>query len=145
MYTDIDEVLKRVDSVIKYVWSELNQTIKNNTNLTAFNHAFNLRRILQLSLRLKQAILDMAPGGREYWNYATSVLLHFKPELVAHLFVVLKSYKEGYANYFLGGFNEMVDDELYTDILERAEHLPLQGYSRVLLQIMRGSILVQIH
>lgn len=140
---DIAKALKRIDSVIEYVESERDQTIKNNPIGPKGYNALNLRQIPQLSLRMKQTILDMAPRGSEYWNYAASVLPPFKPETVAQLLGALKSLREDYASDFLGGFNEMVDAELFTDILGQAEYLLSQGYFRA--SIVAAGVALESH
>ena len=127
---DREEALKRIDSVIQYVDSELGQAIKNYPGQPTPYHALNLRQIPQLFLRLKQTLLDLSPRGSEYWNYAVSFSFPFKFESVAQLYGTLKSLREEYANDFFSGFNEMVDAELFTDILEQAEYLLSQSYFR---------------
>ena len=127
---DKTEALKRIDGVLKYVEVELDQAVKNYPSQPTPYHALNMRQIPQLSLRLKQTLLDLSPHGSEYWSYADSFSAPFKFDSVAQLFGTLKSLREEYANDFLGGFNEMVDAELFTDILEQAEYLLSQRYFR---------------
>ena len=124
------EALKRIDNVIKYVESELNQIKKRNPYALGTYNSLNLRQISQLFLRLKQTLLDMSPRGSEYWKYASSFSGPFNSDSVAKLFGTLKSLREDYANDFLSGFNEMVDAELFTDILEQAGYLFSQSYFR---------------
>ena len=127
---DKTEALKRIDSVLKYVDDELAQAVKNNPNNPTPYHALNLRQIPQLSLRLKQTLLDLSPRGSEYWNYAVSFSSPFNFDSVGKLFGTLKSLREDYANDFLSGFNEMVDADIFTDVLEQAEYLLSQDYFR---------------
>ena len=72
----------------------------------------------------------MSPRGSEYWKYASSFSGPFNSDSVAKLFGTLKSLREDYANDFLSSFNEMVDAELFTDILEQAGYLFSQSYFR---------------
>ena len=124
---DKAEALKRIDSVLNYVKSELDPTIRSgNIDYSALN----LRQVPQLSLRLKQTLLDLSPRGSEYWKYASSFSGLFTYQSVAQLFGTLKSLREDYANDFLSDFNEMVDAELFSDILEQAESLLSQSYFR---------------
>ena len=125
---DKTEALKRIDNVIDYVTLESDEAIKNSPSVFTPYHALNLRQIPQLSLRLKQTLLDMSPHGSEYWNYAVSFSSPFNFDSVAKLYGALKSLREEYANDFLGGFNEMLDAEIFTDILEQAEYLLSQDY-----------------
>ena len=127
---DKTEALKRIDNVIDYVTLESDEAIKNSPSVFTPYHALNLRQIPQLSLRLKQTLLDMSPHGSEYWNYAVSFSSPFNFDSVAKLFGTLKSLREDYANDFLSGSNEMVDAELFTDILEQAGYLFSQSYFR---------------
>ena len=108
---------------------ELDQAIRNYDNNPS-DQALNLMLTPQLSLRLKQTLLDLSPRGSEYWNYAVSFSNPFNFESLASLLGTLKSLREDYANDFLGGFNEMVDAELFSNILEQAESLLSQGYFR---------------
>ena len=127
---DKAEALKRIDDVLKYVDKELSEAKRRKPTLSTVYHALTMRQIPQLSLRLKQILLDLSPHGSEYWKYAASFSAPFKPDSVAQLFGTLKSLREEYENDFLSGFNEMVDAELFTDILEQAEYLRSQGYVR---------------
>ncbi len=127
---DTSKALKRIDSVIKYVDAEVDQANKNRPAVSKSYYALNIRQIPQLCLRLKQTLLDMSPRGSEYWNYAASFSGPFRAISVGNLYGALKSLREDYANGFLSGFNEMVDTELFADILEQAEYLLSQGYFR---------------
>ena len=125
-----EEALMRIDNVIKYVEDELDKASKSNPMIHPTYRILNLRQIPQLCLRMKQTLLDMSPRGSEYWNYATSVSSPFKYDSVAHLLGALNSLREDYAKGFLIGFNEMIDADIFTDILEQAEYLLKQGYFR---------------
>lgn len=125
-----EEALKRIDSVIKYVDGEIEWARQAYPGHPTPYHSLNMRQIPQLSLRLKQTLLDMSPHGSEYWRYAATFSGPFKFDSVAQLFGILKSLREDYANDFLSGFNEMVDGELFSDILEQGEYLLSQGYVR---------------
>ena len=127
---DTSKALKRIDSVIKYVDAEVDQANKNRPAVSKSYYALNIRQIPQLCLRLKQTLLDMSPHGSEYWNYAASFSGPFRAISVGNLYGALKSLREDYANGFLSGFNEMVDAELFADILKQAEYLISQGYFR---------------
>lgn len=128
---DKAEALERIDDVLKYVQKELDEASKKHPipPSTPY-HALNIRQIPQLSLRLKQTLLDLSPHGSEYWKYAASFSAPFKPDSVAQLFGTLKSLREEYENDFLSGFNEMIGAELFTGILEQAEYLLSQSYVR---------------
>ena len=111
--------------------------LKRSNHLKKFNpfdssvrYSINTGQAAQLSVRLKQTILDMAPRGSAYWNYAYSFSGPFVAESVPQLIGTLISLRDDYANDFLSGFNEMVDAELFSDILEQAESLLSQGYFR---------------
>lgn len=132
-----EEALKRIDSVIKYVNDTLDQAEKQWRKENPFSFTptpsysmLNARQVSQLSVRLKQTILDMSPAGSEYNKYASSFLPPYTYISVAQLFGTLRGLREDYANDFLKGFNEMIDAELFSDILEQAEYLLSQNYVR---------------
>ncbi len=127
---DKAKALKRIDSVIIYVDNEVLKANKHITGYPTPFDALNGVQIPQLCLRLKQTLLDLSPRESEYWNYVSSFSGLFTPQTVAQLYGTLKSLREDYANDFLSGFNEMVDADLFTDILEQAESLLSQGYFR---------------
>ena len=132
MSSSIDkaEALKRINSVLKYVSDELVRSKKFNPSDSSNQYSINTGQAAQLSVRLKHTLLDMAPRGSAYWNYASSISGSFTPQTVVQLYGILISLREDYANDFLSGFNEMVDAELFSDILEQAESLLSQGYFR---------------
>lgn len=90
----------------------------------------SVTQISQLSIRIKQTLLDLSPPGSQYWNYANSFRSPFTFDTVAKLHGTLLSLKEDYANDFLNNFNEMLDAEIFSEILEQAEYLLSQGYLR---------------
>ena len=117
------EALKRIDSVIKYVRDEVVSLKKLKPSDSSAPFTINKGDAAQLSVRLKQTILDMAPRGSAYWDYASSFSDTFVGTSVPQLYGALLSLREDYANDFLNSFNETLDAEIFTDILEQAEHL----------------------
>ena len=85
---------------------------------------------VSLALRLKQTIKDIAPKNSEYWLYANSITEPYSPNIIYNLIGILYSLREDYANDFLNSFSEMIDAEVFTDILEQAEYLLSQEYFR---------------
>ncbi len=98
-----------------------NTTLKNNL----------ISKIgVSLVLKMKQTIEDIAPRKSEYWLYAKSIKIIYSRNMIDQLSEVLKSLKHDYSNNFLNSFNEMIDADIFTDILEQAEYLLSQSYFR---------------
>ena len=130
---DKAEALKRIDKILQYV--EDNQKMLNEEILKYpfdSNMQFYLenKAIVSMVLRLKQTIVDIAPKKSEYWSFANSVNKSFSINLIYELVGALQSLRNDYANNFLKNFNEMIDADLFSDILEQAESLLSQGYFR---------------
>ncbi len=81
-------------------------------------------------MSLKQTILDLSPINSEYRKIADSITAPFNSIKITQLYGVLISLKKAYENDFLTNINEMIDEELFTDILEQAEYLLSQNYIR---------------
>ena len=126
-------MLKRIDGVLDYV----NESIKNMDQVID-RHPYNttlknnlISKIgVSLILKMKQTIEDIAPRKSEYWLYAKSIKIIYSRNMIDQLREVLKSLKHDYSNNFLNSFNEMIDADIFTDILEQAEYLLSQGYFR---------------
>lgn len=127
---DKTEVLKRIDSVLKNVDDESNKVANEYTDATSAGSFVSLVLAPQLCLRLKQTLLDLSPRGSGYWNYAHSFSDNLTYESMRHLYGALKGLREDYVNDFLSDLNEILDAELFADILEQAEYLLSQGYFR---------------
>lgn len=144
---DKAEALKRIDTVLTYVedildggarykdedLKEYYKIMKEENpfyNVSLYFNVLNKRQVAQVSTRLKQTLFDMSPRGSEYWNYASSFVSPYTTDSAAQLYGALQGLREDYVNDFLKSFNEMVDAELFTDILEQAEYLRSQGYVR---------------
>lgn len=124
------KALERIDSVIKYVMNDIDPAWHTTSDGLATYGSLNSRQIAQLSLRMKQTLLNMSPIGSEYWKFAISFPIPFKSDSVPKLLGALRALREDYANDFLYSFNEMIDADIFTDILEQAEYLLKQGYFR---------------
>jgi hypothetical protein len=128
---DKAEALKRIDKILQYV--EDNQKMLNEE---IFKYPFDSdmqfylenKAIVSMVLRLKQTIVDIAPKKSEYWSFANSVNKPFSINLIYELVGALQSLRNDYANNFLKNFNEMIDADLFSDILEQAEYLLSQDY-----------------
>ena len=84
----------------------------------------------ELSLRLKQTIIDLTPTGDHYRAFAESLVPPYSDASVNQLIGALKALREDYENNYLQSFNEMIDANLFTDILEQAKYLLSEGYFR---------------
>ena len=129
---DTSEALKRIDSVIEYVREELKAANKNNLPFlsTDIFNTLNIRQISQLSLRLKQTLMDMSPHGSEYWDFADKIKHPFNDVSVARLYGALQSLQADYAGGHLQNFSELIDADLFEDILEQADYLRTRGFVR---------------
>ena len=127
---DKAEALKRIDKVLDYV----KEGIKKANNKPRLNpYSRNQEEIqmnIALILRLKQTLVELSPRHSEYWSFANSIGPPLHEGLIYQLKGALVSLREDYANDFLKSFNEMVDADLFADILEQAEYLRSQGYVR---------------
>jgi len=85
---------------------------------------------LRSCIRLKQTLMDMSPHRSVYWNFASKIEPPFNVKSMVELYGILQSLREEYANGFLRGFNELVDADLFEDILEQADYLRTQGFVR---------------
>lgn len=125
-----EEALKRIDSVIGYVRKELDKAVKTLPQDASSKTTFEMRKAPQLALRLKQTLLDMSYPESEYWSFAAMIEPPFGYISVTRLLGALEGLREDYADGFLRGFNELIDADLFEDILEQADYLRTQGYVR---------------
>ena len=126
-------MLKRIDGVLEYVNETLkmiSQEAEHHRHDSGFKKNLVTQNKDSLILMLKQAIEDVAPRRSEYWLYAKSIKKPYSPDMIYELGGVLKSLKHDYSNNFLNSFNEMIDADIFTDILEQAEYLLSQSYFR---------------
>ncbi len=125
-----EEALKRIDSVLEDIRKEsikLNRTYRSSP---AKFKAYEVTQAPKLSLRLIQTIMDMSPRESAYWNFAYEIEPPFSALSVVQLYGILEALRKDYADGFLRGFNELIDADLFEDILEQADYLRTQGYVR---------------
>lgn len=130
---DKNEVLKRIDGVLDYVnesIKNMDQEIERHPYNTTLKNNLISKIGVSLVLKMKQTIEDIAPRKSEYWLYAKSIKIIYSRNMIDQLSEVLKSLKHDYSNNFLNSFNEMIDADIFTDILEQAEYLLSQSYFR---------------
>ena len=128
---DKADALKRIDEIIQYVgdtFKMLNGEILEHPFDSKMKSYLENKAIVSMVLRLKQTIVDIAPKKSEYWSFANSVNKPFSINLIYELVGALQSLRNDYANNFLKNFNEMIDADLFSDILEQAEYLLSQDY-----------------
>jgi hypothetical protein len=101
---------------------------------------FETQTNIAIILRLKQTILDLSPKQSEYWSFANSIKPPLHSGLIYQLVGALKSLRDNYANDFFKSFNEMVDAELFTDILLQAEYLLSESYFRASAVVARVAL-----
>lgn len=125
-----EEALKRIDSVKGFVDKEINKIKEYKKKHPSYRPDEDSELLSKLGLRLKQTIIDLTPSTSQYRKFAESILPPFSVESVNGLIGAINGLREDYANDFLKGFNEMIDAELFSDILEQAEYLLSQNYVR---------------
>ena len=125
--------LKRIDGVLEYTEETIKVSIQRMLTFKNYpDFKDNLLNQLNVSMiiKLKQTIKDIAPKNSEYWLYANSITEPYSFKLIYNLIGILKSLRDDYAKDFLNSINEMVDAEVFADILEQAEYLLKQDYFR---------------
>ena len=125
--------LKRIDGVLEYTEETIKVSIQRMLTFKNYpDFKDNLLNQLNVSMiiKLKQTIKDIAPKNSEYWLYANSITEPYSFKMIYNLIGILKSLRDDYANDFLNSINEMVDAEVFADILEQAEYLLKQDYFR---------------
>ena len=130
---DKNKVLERIDEVLEYTnkyLTAIKQQIDSNKKFLNVKDFLTEQVEVSLALRLKQTIKDIAPKNSEYWLYANSITEPYSPNIIYNLIGILYSLREDYANDFLNSFSEMIDAEVFTDILEQAEYLLSKEYFR---------------
>ena len=123
--------LKRIDGVLEYTEETIKVSIQRMLTFKNYpDFKDNLLNQLNVSMiiKLKQTIKDIAPKNSEYWLYANSITEPYSFKMIYNLIGILKSLRDDYANDFLNSINEMVDAEIFADILEQAEYLLKQDY-----------------
>lgn len=108
----------------------MKQEIESNRKFPNILNLIKKQTNVSLVLRLKQTIKDIAPKNSEYWLYADSITEPDSTEMIYILIGILYSLREDYVNDFLNSFNEMIDADIFTDILEQAEYLLSKEYFR---------------
>ncbi len=122
------KIVERIDSVVKFVQNEFNEARKQTGKINAYN-AMNTRQLSQTFIRLRYTILELAPRSSDYNGFARSIKV-VSPDGVAQLYGILKSLREEYASDYLRGIEELIDADLFADIVDQAEYLQQQGYVR---------------
>jgi hypothetical protein len=130
---DKAEALKRIDKVLKYVNDTLEATntyIDKQPNIPNAENYLWRQAYISLIIKLKQTIKELSPRESEYWLFADSISKPFLIERLYELVGVLQTLRHDYANDFLKNFNELIDADIFTDILEQAGYLFSQSYFR---------------
>lgn len=124
----IEDVLKSAEEVLKQ--AEIRVQGYNTYSLPKALEGLNEGEILRLCTRMKQTILDITTSNNEYHKYAITLSPEYAAKDVERLFGLLKGLKEDYEGNFLKSVHELLDANLFSDILDQAAHLLSQGYSR---------------
>ena len=74
--------------------------------------------------------MDLATSDSAYRKFVNFINPPFTRSKIKYLAGALEALRKAYENDFLTGINEMIDAELFTDILEQAEYLLSQNYIR---------------
>ncbi len=90
------------------------------------------RKISQLSSRLYNTIRDLAPPGSVYREAADEVNSDglFEWKSVPRLYGLLESLKADYEKDYMTNISELIDAELFSDVLEQADYLFSENYVR---------------
>jgi len=132
---DRDQIIKRIDDVLKFTEDELDYPNKAVPVGHTYYDMLNTRQISQLYIRLRHTIFDLTASGSEYQKFAERFQEKISGHEVAILYGILKSLREDYAKNYLKNVNELIDADIFSDILEQSEYLRTQGY-------FRGSVVV---
>lgn len=125
-----EEALKRINIVLSNATELTQNIIALAKKKSSAKYIIEAEWHSELYVSLKQTILDLSPSNSEYKKIADSITAPFNSIKVTQLYGVLISLKKAYENNFLTNINEMIDAELFTDILEQAEYLLSQNYIR---------------
>lgn len=125
-----EEALKRIDSIIKYVGEEINKILEHQKKNSLYKGERDIRVLSKLCLRIKQTIIDLTSSSSQYRKFAELVGPPFNLKSLGELRGALESLREDYVNDFLTGINEMINADLFSDILEQAEYLLSQNFVR---------------
>ncbi len=124
--TDKNKALKRIDRVLEYInqyLTAIKQQIDSTEKFSNVKDFLTEQVKVSLALRLKQTIKDIAPKNSEYWLYANSITEPYSSNMIYNLTGILYNLRDDCANDFLNSFKEMIDVEIFTDVLKQAEHL----------------------
>ena len=138
---DKKAILRRLEDVLNDVVQELKEAEKVMRTSKSFilNPApgnvylhLNTRQISQLSSRMYNTIRDLAPSGSLYRETADDVNSDglFEWKSVARLYGLLKSLKADYEKDYMTNISELIDAELFSDVLEQADYLFSENYVR---------------
>ena len=125
---DKADALRRINDVAEHVITTIEQMEKHVQKNPEATDAIITQMGYELSLRLKQTIIDLTPRGNHYRTFAESLVPPYSVVSVNQLIGALKALRKDYENNYLQSFNEMIDAELFTDILEQAEYLLSKGF-----------------
>lgn len=125
-----EQALKRINTVLYNARELTHNAIPLYEKNSSTKYIIEAGLHSQLYVSLKQTILDLSLSNSEYRKIANSISPPFSMTKISYLIGALKSLKMDYENDFLTNINEMIDAELFTDILEQAEYLLSQNYIR---------------
>ena len=122
--------LKRIDTILNYIEEQIKDADAEYKKNHFFNPLNGEALLSELCLSLKQTIVDLSVNDSEYRKFTDPIIAPFSSNKMVELIGALKSLRKAYENDFLTNINEMIDAELFTDILEQAEYLLSQNYIR---------------
>lgn len=125
-----EQALKRINTVLNYIGEQIKYVDAEYRKYHNLNPLYKKSLLSELCLTLKQTIDDLSLNDSEYRKFADSIITPFNVDSITYLMGALEGLKKAYENDFLTNINEMIDAELFTDILEQAEYLLSQNYIR---------------
>lgn len=130
-----NKILERIENVLNSAQDILQYAERREHGYTTFSlqralECLNDGEILHLCTRMKQTIIDVTTPDKEYHKNAIKINPDYTRKDVELLRGLLKALREDYAGDFMKNINELLDADLFSDILDQAAHLLSQGYGR---------------
>ena len=125
-----EEALRRIDLVLSDVNKRTKSVKRNGITFSYASGSEAIRIETELKLTLVETLRQLSPTDSSYWEFVNSLEAPLNVLNIDRMVGALRSLRDKYANDFLKGFNEMIDAELFSDILEQAKSLLSQNSVR---------------
>ena len=98
-------------------------------------------KLTSMRVELMQTITDLSPPDSQYRKLAEEAVQQKEwQSLIADLRGVLMGLRQAYSKGYLSNINELIDADIFTDILDQSEYLNGQGYSRAAIVVAGVSL-----